>query len=653
MGAKRNSKRLIVAAITIAGVAGGAMVANADPFSSRAYENTTATYSGPQDLSVTPAPVWPAIAPTCTVGAVCDVDLVAGKGLATVPNHAAVPFYGFGVNGAAPALAGADGSVIKVPLGTVIHITLDNQLGQDLDLSFPSLANVTPTATGYDVTADKLGTMVFQPGANDLAPRQAAMGLVGVLIVTPTTPGALPTDPAVDCSACAYDAAAPFDEEALVAMTDLDPLFAADPLHYDMSYFGQARDAAQDKRDVFHAINGKVFPDTDVIDVKNTDDLLLRYVNAGVSDKYMGVLGTHQTVLSRNTAKYQAPQTMVAPLVGPGETADVSVHIPDNAIAGQKYSLMDQGRHMGVGSASGFGNALTFIDVWTGTSPTVDGLAFDLGAGTLTANGHSSGVANVLTGYQTAVTADGSVPPETAWAPRPAAMLAPPAVPGDPVAITALVPSAVDGDTVWVRVQQGSLFSAPASVLATAAPTPPTVAFVSFDSATYVESVTATATFTGATILSFEAAFTANVLTLPTTWLPVQGTDPSTFVDASTHHGEVLWIRATDTNNLISTVEHTTIPYVAPTLNDSLSYSAGTLTGTGTVDAALVATSKVQYFVNSGAPLVDPVAWVDGTGSPSSISELVTALPGDTIWARVIDGNGGISPVRSVSLPVI
>ncbi|MGB8858458.1 MAG: hypothetical protein WCC60_04350, partial [Ilumatobacteraceae bacterium] len=401
MGAKRNSKRLVVAAVAIAGLAGGAMVANADPFSSRAYENTT-TFTGPQDLSLTPAPQWPAIEPTCTTTP-CSIMLEAGEGSASVPDHPDVPFYGFGVNGAAPALAGAPGSIIKVPLGTELHITLNSTVpdASDLDLSFPSLDNVSfDSGTGeIVVTADRVGTMVFQPAANvdssqsKLAPRLTAMGLVGVLIVTPA-----------DCSTCAYDAAAPFDDEALVAMTDLDPEFAADPMHFDMSYFGQPRDAEQDKRVVFHTINGKVFPDTDVIDVRNGDSLLVRYVNAGVFDKNMGVLGTHQTLLARDTATYDVPQTLVTPLVGPGQTAEVAIAIPDTAIAGQKYSLMDQGRHMDVGSVQGFGNALTFIDVWAGAPPTVDGLAFSLETSTLTAAGHPSDGLRSLTGFQTLVT---------------------------------------------------------------------------------------------------------------------------------------------------------------------------------------------------------------------------------------------------------
>ena len=58
-----------------------------------------------------------------------------------------------------------------------------------------------------------------------------------------------------------------------------------------MGYFGQSIDPDFSPRQVYHLINGKAFPDTDVIEARAGDDVLLRYVNAGVSDKTMGVLG--------------------------------------------------------------------------------------------------------------------------------------------------------------------------------------------------------------------------------------------------------------------------------------------------------------------------------------------------------------------------
>jgi hypothetical protein len=78
----------------------------------------------------------------------------------------------------------------------------------------------------------------------------------------------------------------------------------------------------------------------------------------------MGLLGLRQTLLARNAAAYEDPQTFIAPLIGPGETADVVVSIPTDAPVGQFYSLMDQGRQMNHGNQYGFGGALTFINVF-------------------------------------------------------------------------------------------------------------------------------------------------------------------------------------------------------------------------------------------------------------------------------------------------
>ncbi len=118
---------------------------------------------------------------------------------------------------------------------------------------------------------------------------------------------------------------------------------------------------------MYHLINGKAFPDTDVIEARAGDDVLLRYVNAGVSDKTMGLLGLRQTLLARNASQYIDPQTFIAPLIGPGETADVTVAIPGTATAGQFFSLMDQGQQMNNGTDNGFGGALTFLNVRANT----------------------------------------------------------------------------------------------------------------------------------------------------------------------------------------------------------------------------------------------------------------------------------------------
>jgi hypothetical protein len=364
MGIKRNTKRLAAAAIAFAGLAGGAAAVSADTFSA--------------SVGVTAAPAsWPAIAPTCT-GNPCNVSLDVGTGSVTVNDvvnggPVSVPFLGFGVNGKPAALAGSPDSTIKVPVNTVITITLTQSAGGNpVDLSFPSLpaGAVSHVGNVYTVNATTVGTMVFQPGANADAPKQIARGLVGVLIVTP----AACVDPELKC---AYDGVA-YADEALVAITDLDREFAlAAPGTFDSGYFGQSIDPDFSDRQVYHVINGKSFPDTDVIPVRASDTVLLRYVNAGVFDKAMGTLGLRQSLLGRNASKYTDPQTVISPLIGPGETADVAVTVPAGAPSGHFFSIMDQGRQMNNGTDTGFGGALTFLNVRDGTVAPIAPLAVE------------------------------------------------------------------------------------------------------------------------------------------------------------------------------------------------------------------------------------------------------------------------------------
>ncbi len=354
MDIQNKRKRLGVAVIAAAGLMGGAVAVHAATFSQRVQSST-------------PPDAFPAIAPTCT--ATCAITLDAGIGevvIADVVNGPqTLPFYGFNVNGegsGAHTLAGGATSTIKVPLGTVLTITLsqDTTITDPIDLSFPSLpvGDVTHVGSVYTVVASKVGTSVFQPGSNPDVPRQVAMGLVGVLIVTPT--GCVGPN-----MMCAYDGAVSYADEALVATTDLDFQFATDSMDFPgMSYFGQSMMPDGSPRQVYHVINGKSFPDTDVIDVRAGDSVLLRSVNAGVTDKSMSLLGLHQTLLGRNASRYEDPQQFISPLVGPGETADLTIEIPANAASQQRYALMDAGRQMNHGNDYGFGGALTFLNVW-------------------------------------------------------------------------------------------------------------------------------------------------------------------------------------------------------------------------------------------------------------------------------------------------
>ena len=354
-----NLRRAVVTATVLTGIAGSTLVAGAATFKQRA---TTS-----QDLATNAAPVWPKIAPTCAAD--CTITLEAKASSVIVQDvrngPQTIPVWGFGVNGGATGLAGID-NAIKVPVGTTVTINLTNNLppaAGPLALSFPSIAasDVTISGSTYTIKANKIGTSVYEAGDTPSGPRQVAMGLVGALIVTPSL---------ADCptSMCAYGATA-YEDEAIVALSDLDAEFASDPIAFDMSYYGQSTNPDGTARRVYHVINGKAFPDTDVIDARAGDNVLVRYVNASVKDRSMGLLGLHQNLLARNADPYAHTQSFVAPLIGPGETADVIIAIPAGAKAGQRYPLTDQSHRFGGETANGFGGAMTFVNVWAGIAP--------------------------------------------------------------------------------------------------------------------------------------------------------------------------------------------------------------------------------------------------------------------------------------------
>jgi FtsP/CotA-like multicopper oxidase with cupredoxin domain len=442
MAIKNNKKRVAAAVIAIAGLAGGAVAVHAATFA-----DVTTGAAAPASMA--------SIAPTCTTD--CAIALDAGTGSITVQDAIngpqIIPFEGFGVNGAPASLAGSPNSTIKVPQGTTLTINLSQTAGGDpIDLSFPSLPASDVSAVGnvYTVHASKVGTSVFQPGSNADAPKQVAMGLVGVLIVTPT-----------GCSSptlsCAYDGTS-YDDEALVATTDLDYQFATNsPDFPGMGYFGQSAMPDGSQRKVYHVINGKSFPDTDVIDVRAGESVLLRSVNAGVTDKSMSLLGLHQTLLARNTAQYTDPQTLTAPLVGPGETADLSVQIPADAASNQRYALIDAGRQMNSGTSYGFGGALTFFNVWP-PAPVVPPVVVlpVVNSATFTAPDQLAISGTSTTGNITGAEVSIGAAPAAAGTGSPVGSAF-----GSPTysETVTLVPAPVSGDTVWVRVQDSSGWS--------------------------------------------------------------------------------------------------------------------------------------------------------------------------------------------------
>jgi len=315
-------------------------------------------------------------APAQTIAAGCGAtcELWAKPGTITVPGLGSVPIWGYATSELGePTLPGP---TIVVNAGDDVSVTIHNNLGDPLGFEARSVpttdrtalfALAAPGSTGtYEFTADQVGTSIYGASAESkVGNRQFAMGLSGVLIVRPAE-CALGVPQAF--AGCAYgDPTAPtpgnrgsqgydvgtdsFNGEALVAMSEIDPLFAVNPLGYDMTEFHPTA----------HLINGRAFPETEVIDAFMGDKVLIRYANLGLADHSMGLIGTHQRMIGRDaTALPHGSDDVTVPL-NVGQTADVMVQIPIDAKGGYRYALADQVRQPGAKSANG---ALTFLTVW-------------------------------------------------------------------------------------------------------------------------------------------------------------------------------------------------------------------------------------------------------------------------------------------------
>ncbi|MDT5029657.1 MAG: hypothetical protein QOE61_6583, partial [Micromonosporaceae bacterium] len=328
------------------------------------------------------APAWPAQAPAvlpavaqaqgalpqtgCTVtgtSAVCELWAMTGT---TVLASAAVPIWGFASTSAGPATT--PGPVLVVDQGNVVTINLHNGLTSALSLAVPAITGTVPDTVGapagasksYTFTATRPGTYLYEAGHTANGARQTAMGLVGALVVRGADSGGRHS---------AYgDAASAYDDEALVVLTEVDPAFNANPDGYDLRNFSPK----------YRLINGKVFPETDVIATDINRTVLLRYLDAGLLAHPMTLLGVDQSVVGQDARPAAYPEGTVTIPLQPGQTVDAVVKMPAGPDA--RFALMETGGQLnnngqrygavvsGVSPQQAFGGMLTFLD----TNPPVD-----------------------------------------------------------------------------------------------------------------------------------------------------------------------------------------------------------------------------------------------------------------------------------------
>jgi hypothetical protein len=357
--ARRTRPRLIAAgtvlALGVAGLTAGAGAAQAVSGPVRGVRSAA--------VHAVALPKGPLTASGCTAGtATSACDLWATAGSLTLPGQtAAVPVWNFTSNQA--DVPTGTGPILVVNQGDAVTITLHNTiaLAGNVSLAVPGMSGLVDDTTGvgagssktYTFTASRPGTYLYEAGHTADGARQAAMGLVGALIVRPTDFGTATTD-----LGAASSPASAFTDEAVLVLSDLDPAFnnaVGTGASFDLRNFNGT----------YQMINGKVYPLTDPIASTAGSTVLLRYLNAGVVSHSMGTMGARQHVLAID-AHPSDGAALVADTLPPGETEDALVTVP---AAGGQYAVYDTSGQLdtagltaaGVNRQLGFGGMMTFI----------------------------------------------------------------------------------------------------------------------------------------------------------------------------------------------------------------------------------------------------------------------------------------------------
>jgi FtsP/CotA-like multicopper oxidase with cupredoxin domain len=293
---------------------------------------------------------------TVTVAAVVTIELCAKAGSATMANGVSVPIWGFAVKPPAVACTNAavqpqlPGPQLQATAGDNVTVTLHNALSQAVSIVFPG-QTIAPDTTGappggsksYSFAATNPGTYLYEAGTNPA--RQVPMGLYGALIIGSGTPGQAYGSPA-----------SAFDDQAVLVLSEIDPALNANPTAFNLVNYAPK----------YWLINGKSYPQTAAITtgVAAADRrVLLRYLNAGLQNHTMALLGFHQRVIAKDAFLQNYPFDAVAETIASGQTTDTIATVPTGTSG--KFALYN--RQLQITNNGVFpGGMLTFINVPAG-----------------------------------------------------------------------------------------------------------------------------------------------------------------------------------------------------------------------------------------------------------------------------------------------
>jgi FtsP/CotA-like multicopper oxidase with cupredoxin domain len=314
-----------------------------------------APQSAPQAAPASHVAAAPVAAPTLAAPVTINLCAEASTGLAdgdlTMPDATVIPIWGFSNGGGdcadTSAIPSLPGPTLTVNEGDVVTVNLSNRLSENVSIAFHGQGLPADTVgapplgtTSYTFTASNPGTFLYEAGLTANGAKQVALGLYGVLIVEPATP------------------ATTYTSETVLVLSEIDPALNADPTNFNMLDYAPK----------YWLINGEAHPDTDVILAPAGQTMRMRYVNAGLIEHSMGLLGLDQTVIAKDgharTAFRAVSETLAA-----GQTMDTLIDVP--ATVGAKYPLYDTGRRLD-NNGTANGGMMTYLQIAVDAPPVVD-----------------------------------------------------------------------------------------------------------------------------------------------------------------------------------------------------------------------------------------------------------------------------------------
>jgi len=330
-------------------------------------------------MVVGPFPCPPPVLPS---GSPVTIGLWASEGSVSMPDGTPpIPIWGF--TGMDPitnlCTANLPGPVLEVDEGADVTVELHNLLDVNLALAFPG-QDLVPDTVGappggtasYTFIADDPGTYLYEAGTAaqeddadvascsdgvdngpdgltdgadpecagvNSASVQVPMGLYGALIVRPAT-----ANQAYDGAVSAYDVEAP------MVLSEIDPALNNGPAGFSLGDYDPK----------YWLINGKAYPETDSILANPGERVLFRYLNAGLWNHTMQLLGLHQQVIAGDAHLLNFAYEVDSLTVASGQTYDLIGILPGGTPAGTQYPLYSAQQH--VNNADEFpGGMLTFV----------------------------------------------------------------------------------------------------------------------------------------------------------------------------------------------------------------------------------------------------------------------------------------------------